>query len=895
MAAFGDKWRCGGRASLVWLLAWCAAAALAQDAQSPAATGILADIDRVMDVTGMEPRARLALAREARAAVREHHSGDILLNAKACYGEAFALYLIGELEFDPLETCSYPGLRAQDNSLFVEMSSLRAWMFLVNGDNAQSVAAYETLLEEDLTGIGQLARLRLNASYATALNQNGQALAAIERFQSALIEAEALESEPAVVAAGNNLVVVLIERGMYQGAQAWYERLRPAIESTPRNHFTDSLELHGLQLLGELGDPAAAAEQLQSFITERQDAVPNIIGNAYEFMAGFLRRTERKDEALAAARKAVETLAPLPLELSDARLTLAEVLIEMGQFDLALSEMAQTNSMTGLSPSTIERSKALMVRARLASQGPEGAQILEAFSDFDELRGQRERQQTEQNTRYFDSVRELQIQQAELQGLELDRIRLESAAATSAVVANEQRALAEAERRARRLSVLVVILASGAGLLLLAQYNRRRTHRQLQRQAEQMNAQLQQEVEDKSAALRKQLGDQAALERSLAETRHNEVIGRITGNVAHDFNNLLQIISLSTERLSATRNGDHENALFEGTRAALEHARSIIRQLLAYARRQKLRPEPMRFDGYLEQTEALFRVAVDDRIEFEVEDASQGACIVIDSAQFTTILLNLLSNACDAMPAGGSLKLAARFESLTGGATPWTNLASGDYLIIEVSDTGIGMNERTLRRAFEPFYTDRAVGKGTGLGLSSVYGFVKQSRGDVRIDSKEGEGTSILMVFPATRDVQPNEVAVDTQTPELSGLRCLIVEDNKALSRALSIMFEARGAITAAAMSAEEAKGRLGNDAGYDLVVTDVRMKGEHDGYELREWLHGNFPHLPVLLMTGYVDDQRRTQDVPIIHKPFTENELMTAIRDVLDRQPDRMAQAAPD
>lgn len=895
MAEINEKRSCVWRASLVLLAIVYGAAAAAQDPQTRTAQSISRDVDRVMDAAGMEPHARLTLARKARASAKTHHPDNPRLNAAACYSEAFALYLNGELVFDPLSECSYSGLRAQDMPLFVKMSSLRAWMFLVNGDIDQSVAAYETLLDEDLAGIGRVLRLRVNASYATALHHNGQALASIERFQRALIEAEELESEPAVVAAGNNLVVVLIERGMYQAAQAWYERLKPTMASVPRSHYTDSLELHGLQLMGELEDPAVAAVALRKFIDERPDAVSNIIGNAYEFMAGFLSRTGRHSEALDAANQALATLATQPLELTDARLTLAEVLIERGDFDQAVAELAETSDMAGRSPSHIERSHALMVKARLGRLGPQGQQILDTFNDFDELRGRREREQTEQNTRYFDSVRELQVQQTELQRYELDRVRLEIAAATSAVVASEQRALAQAERRARRLSVVVAILATGGGLLLLAHRNRRRIDRELQRQAEKMNAQLQEEVQEKSIALRKQLGDQAALERSLAETRHNEVIGRITGNVAHDFNNLLQIISLSTERLSALRESDQERSLFEGTKAALEHARSIIRQLLAYARRQKLRPEPLRFDGYLEQTEALFRVAVDDRIEFEVTDASQGACIVIDSAQFTTILLNLLSNACDAMPSGGTLKLAARFESLTGGAPPWTNLASGDYLIIEVTDTGIGMNERTLRRAFEPFYTDRAVGKGTGLGLSSVYGFVKQSRGDVRIDSKEGVGTSILMVFPATRDLQPNRATSDAEASELDGLRCLIVEDNKALARALCIMFEARGAATAVAMSAEEARARLENDTGYDLVITDVRMKGEYDGYELRDWLRGTRPHVPVLLMTGFVDEQRRTQDACIIHKPFTERELMQAIEIVLDRHPGQVAEVAPD
>lgn len=856
--------------------------AAGQESGDDAVAKAVSDIARVLDYAEMEPAARLKLARAARAAVTTQRPEDALLNSKSCYAVAYALYLNAQAVAETLNTCFYPELSKDDPSQFAIMSSLRAWMWLVNGDSKKSVRAYEEVISKNWEQVEQVTRLRVDVSYATALYQDGQALASIERFQLGLIKALELEVHPVVVASGNNLVVILIERGMYQAAQAWYERLLSSVAQSPRSHYTDSLALHGLQLQGELEDPAAAAKALQEFIDTRADAVPNIVGNAYEFMANFLTRTGRYDDALVAARKAVETLAGAPLELADARLTLAEVLIERGDFADALMELEKTDALTGRSSPNIERGLALSVKAKLGELGTPASGALAEFYEFDKLRGRREHERIEQNTRFFDSMREIQAQQAELQRYELDRIRLESAAATSAVVASEQRTLAEAERRARRLSIAVLALIAGAGVFVMVAQNRRRTDRELQHQAEQMNARLQGEVEEKSVALRKQLGDQAALERSLAETRHNEVIGRITGNVAHDFNNLLQIISLSTERLSAKHTNDEDSSLFAGTRAALQHARSIIRQLLAYARRQKLRPAALRFGEYLAETEALFRVAVDDRIEFTVSDTSGDASIVIDSSQFTTILLNLLSNACDAMPNGGKLSLNARFQTLAGGAAPWTNLASGDYLMIEVKDNGIGMNERTLRRAFEPFFTDRVSGQGTGLGLSSVYGFVKQSRGEVRIDSKEGAGTSIIMVFPATGDLQPDATANGPDVIEVRGRRFLIVEDNQALGRALSIMFEARGANIDIATSAEGARDVLAQDAQFDLVLSDVRMKGEHDGYELRDWIGQKFPRLPVLLMTGFTDDARGGSSVPLIQKPFTEHELLIAMQSVL-------------
>jgi CheY-like chemotaxis protein len=282
----------------------------------------------------------------------------------------------------------------------------------------------------------------------------------------------------------------------------------------------------------------------------------------------------------------------------------------------------------------------------------------------------------------------------------------------------------------------------------------------------------------------------------------------------------------------------------------------------------------------LPELAGLVKASVGGAIQVECRVEGEVPRIRADPAEFELALINLAVNARDAMPGGGTLHLRARRTELDGG---------GAAALVEVQDTGTGMSPQTLQRVFEPFFTTKAVGHGTGLGLSQVYGLVQQAGGQVTIESTPGQGTVVRMVLPAA-DVPrgpvpttgPAPLETSATTPNRSA-HVLLVEDNEGLARPTAELLENAGHRVTLAACGDDAIERL-REAVFDVVISDVRMPGRHDGVALARWIREAMPRLPIVLMTGYTAelDQAQALGVPVLAKPATAQALLKVVAEAV-------------
>jgi signal transduction histidine kinase/CheY-like chemotaxis protein len=386
-------------------------------------------------------------------------------------------------------------------------------------------------------------------------------------------------------------------------------------------------------------------------------------------------------------------------------------------------------------------------------------------------------------------------------------------------------------------------------------------------------------------------------EAALRQGQKMEAVGQLTGGMAHDFNNILQVIqaNLDLMRADVGTNAEAVGRLHSAAAAAERGAR-LTQQLLAFARRQPLAPQPTNVARLVSELTELLRHALDERISLAFAIADDAWNAKIDPGQLENAILNLAINARDAMPDGGSVRvevsnatLDRRYAALHPDVTP------GPYVLVAVSDTGTGMPAEVVAQAFDPFFTTKGEGKGTGLGLSMVYGFVHQSNGHIRIDSAIGQGTSVKLYLPRTFD----PVAEDAGEPAalLTGSeRVLVVEDNDDVRRAVVDMLSGWGYRVVAAENPDVAADLLEKDRSFDLLFTDVVMPGATSAVELAEMAQRLRPGIAVLLTSGYARDlisRQDRRDYPMIAKPYRGEELAAKLRAVLAARRPRLPSPA--
>jgi PAS domain S-box-containing protein len=382
------------------------------------------------------------------------------------------------------------------------------------------------------------------------------------------------------------------------------------------------------------------------------------------------------------------------------------------------------------------------------------------------------------------------------------------------------------------------------------------------------------------------LAERDEAEAALQRAQKLEAVGQLTGGVAHDFNNLLTVV-IGALDLMQRHPGDEarRERMIEAALGAARRGERLTQQLLAFSRRQALKPEPVQVDVMLKESEPLLRRAVGEAVALVVAPSAPGAVVNVDSSQFEAAVMNLVVNARDATPAGGMIRVETLPVRL--GDRQVEALEAGDYLCVAVHDTGAGMDEATIARAFEPFFTTKAQGRGTGLGLSQVYGFARQSGGTATVDSKPGKGASVCLYLPRI-DGDSSAATPDAgqASPEPGPrLRVLLVEDDAQVAELVEAMLRDLGHDVRRAEHADAALALLHASEPFDLMLTDLIMPGDKSGVDLAREAVALRPDLPVMLSSGYTGEVlSAAEDTPwpLLRKPYGPQQLSQAIADLL-------------
>jgi PAS domain S-box-containing protein len=385
--------------------------------------------------------------------------------------------------------------------------------------------------------------------------------------------------------------------------------------------------------------------------------------------------------------------------------------------------------------------------------------------------------------------------------------------------------------------------------------------------------------------------ERRAMEEQLRQAQRLEAVGQLTGGVAHDFNNLLAVIMGNLEILRRELRGvsDHTQ-LVEGALHAAERGATLIRRLLAFSRRQTLSPRAVDLNALVRDTLDLVRRALGARVQLETAFEENLWACTVDAAQVETALLNLAINARDAMPAGGKVRITTRNVMLAGEqeGKPEINGEGTPFVCIAVSDTGAGIAPEIRERVFEPFFSTKAPGQGTGLGLSMVFGFVKQSSGQLRLHSEMGKGTTFSLYFPRSEAAPVPRQRPVSIAPMARDESILLVEDDAEVRIMLERLLGELGYRVTAATDGRSALSLLENGLRPDLLVTDVVLPEGPSGFELADLARTQVPALKLLFTSGYSQHLagRRPATVasaPLLAKPFHRTELAQHIRRALD------------
>jgi len=413
------------------------------------------------------------------------------------------------------------------------------------------------------------------------------------------------------------------------------------------------------------------------------------------------------------------------------------------------------------------------------------------------------------------------------------------------------------------------------------------------RQLERFNAELERRVAERTADLQRfneeleQRIDDRTRERETAlaqlfEAQKMDTIGRLTGGVAHDFNNLLMAVlgslALLEKRLGAE--DQHSRRLLQNAVQGAQRGAALTQRLLAFSRRQELKPESVDVAQLVNGMEELLKRALGHGIDLSLNFPSGLPPLLADANQLELALLNLALNARDAMPKGGRLMVAAAAETITQRG-PGSRLVPGDYLRISIVDTGVGMDNLTLTKATEPFFTTKGPGKGTGLGLSMVQGLAAQSGGMLDIHSEPDEGTTIDLWLPraTTSAVSVTRAAQAAHLPNTEPCKVMIVDDDLLVMTGTAAMIDDLGHTSIEAHSAAEALAKLESGIEVDVVITDHAMPSM-TGLQLAECIQDRFPGLPIILATGYAELPADPVKLGLLKltKPCTQQEIAAAI-----------------
>jgi two-component system cell cycle sensor histidine kinase/response regulator CckA len=388
------------------------------------------------------------------------------------------------------------------------------------------------------------------------------------------------------------------------------------------------------------------------------------------------------------------------------------------------------------------------------------------------------------------------------------------------------------------------------------------------------------------------INERKSLEAQFRQAQKMEAVGQLAGGIAHDFNNLLTaIIGYSNFVLDSLEPEDSRRSDIEEVLKAGERAAALTNQLLAFSRKQVLQPTTVDLNALVSGMRQMLSRTLGERVNLVTTLAPDLGAVRADPGQLEQVLMNLVVNARDAMPSGGRLSVeTANVELDESYAMKHTSVRPGHFVMLAVSDSGIGMDEETKRRLFEPFFTTKPRGQGTGLGLATVYGIVKQSGGYIWVYSEPGKGATFKVYLPRTDRDENVRIDVASNGAIAAGTETvLVVEDEQAVRFLMRVVLERAGYKVFDATNPAQAESLFEENVNrYDLLVTDVTMPGS-SGPELFERLTRRRPDLKVLYVSGYTDDTIVHQGqllpgVEFLQKPFTADALNRKVREVLDR-----------
>ncbi len=402
------------------------------------------------------------------------------------------------------------------------------------------------------------------------------------------------------------------------------------------------------------------------------------------------------------------------------------------------------------------------------------------------------------------------------------------------------------------------------------------------------NAWLTQALRQRSEELATSLDELERTQVSLAEASKLEAIGRLAGGVAHDFNNLLTVIAGHVSLMViGTDPSDPARAHAAKIATAVEKGAAITAQLLAFGRKQMQLRVAIDLNELVSATTQMLGRLIGEHVEVQLHLEASLPAVLADRVQLDQVLLNLLVNARDALPDGGTIRVTTRAAGARDLARVENGAPIGDFVLLEVTDDGIGMDEETRKRIFEPFYSTKSPGRGTGLGLSVVYGIVRQGEGQVFVESVPGRGTTFGVLLPVAHAKQSEPVRTVSATPAASGARILLVEDEDMIRDVARHFLEQAGHRVVEAANGRDALDRFASSREpFDLLLTDVVMPGM-GGLALARALRESAPGLRVLLMSGYAQELAGPEgsdarSLPFLAKPFDAAGLRHAVASAL-------------
>ncbi len=364
---------------------------------------------------------------------------------------------------------------------------------------------------------------------------------------------------------------------------------------------------------------------------------------------------------------------------------------------------------------------------------------------------------------------------------------------------------------------------------------------------------------------------------ALYQSQKMDAIGKLTGGIAHDFNNLLSVISSSLEVFGLSPIDARQIKMVESMKRAIARGATLTQQLLSFARQQPLKSELNDINKLIYGFEPMLEKACSSSVKLLTDLSIDISTVKVDASGFEAALLNLIVNAKDALPQGGVIKLKTEKVKLVDNEIG--SLIAGSYVKVSVQDNGTGIATNVLPHILEPFFTTKEIGKGTGLGLSQVYGFIKQSDGDIFIDTQVGKGTAVSLYFPIMKNSQSADYI-----PYQQELKALIVDDEPDLLNASAELFKSMGYSVLTASSAEEAMEKLWHTEAINVLFTDILMPGGMNGIELAHEVRQFDPNIKIILASGYplpalADEHGDFDDFNFINKPYRLADIAQCLR----------------